>query len=196
MWAASAALGTGAACSFAGDDGDAGAGGTGQEDEVGERWDLRTGHDIESVGWPDELSGNTMVVDAASLVVQLPGEVTIDVGDLGTGTARVSVLRSTVPGIDDQLVRQLRIESPRGTPAEIGTLARDLADRYGLDRSRFGGPDDEASTGSEDLVPGGPSLAVGTRLRSAGDAVVAFTIVWPMDLFGTTGSTGGGAADT
>lgn len=191
----SATLGPFAACSVEVNDGGGEAGATRQEDGVGERWDLRTGRDIDRVGWPEELTGNTLVVDASSLVVELPGEVTIDVGDLGAGESRVSVLRSTVPGIDDQLVRQMRIESPRGTPTEIGALARDLADRYGLDGSRLGGSGDEASTGSEDVVPGGPSLAVGTRLRSGGDAVVAFTIVWPMDASGPTGSTEVGVAD-
>lgn len=178
-------------CSIDVEGGGSDEGATTREDEVGDRWDLRDGHDIDRVGWPDDLTGNTLVVETSTLVVELPGGAVIDVGDLDGGPASITVGRSTVPGIDDRLVRIMRIESPRGTVDEIGELAERLAARYGLDGSdfgpwmrrnpTFGGPDGEASTGSEDLVAGGPSLAVETRVRAGDEAVVAFTVVWPFD---------------
>lgn len=133
MLAVSATLGPFAACSVEVNDGGGEAGATRQEDGVGERWDLRTGRDID----PSLVSTANWCARCASS----------------------------------------RREAHRPRSARW----RDLADRYGLDGSRLGGSGDEASTGSEDVVPGGPSLAVGTRLRSGGDAVVAFTIVWPRD---------------
>lgn len=183
------ALLSGSGCSVELDDGGSDTGATRQENEVGDRWDLRDGHGIDRVGWPADHTGNTLLVEAATLVVELPGEVTIDVRDLGGGPAQTSVLRSTVPGIDDQLVRDVLIESPRGSVEDIGELAEELAGRYGLDGDQFGpwarrnptfgGPDGEAGTPPLELAAGGPSLDLTTRVRSGGEAVVIVGVVWP-----------------
>lgn len=162
----------------------------GEDVDVLSVWDLRTTHDVDAVGWPEDMGSAFEANTAQGLDrVLLAGDVVVD-GEFRVNPARDGGLYGRP--YDEQL-RSLAITFERESVGDVMDRARAYADELGVDlgdlpRWAMANSDrqDTSPGGATALsrtatLPDGAEVQLATRAFPDGDALLRLLVVWPRD---------------